>query len=234
MTALESMRGAVSIDWAPMPTARENAALYAEAMAAYTRDEFASECLPPPSGTACWSTNVSPDSPPSWYKSASNAADSRETGGGSDDARGKRATDNIVAAAVAEQRVEGTGIAGEGSECYDNACVGSSREEYHPVAGAAPPGVLRASSLLHDAVELGGRALAAAAAAGGDGHGGVAAMSGQGRGRAGVDWAAVALGLRFEGVSGLVSELEKILAVQCYARPSLGFVFSYVNVANLL
>lgn len=50
--ALESMQGALSVDWASMPTSRGNAAAYAEAAAAHLREDFASEFTPPPKGNA--------------------------------------------------------------------------------------------------------------------------------------------------------------------------------------
>lgn len=49
---LESMRGAISMDWSTMHTSRANAAAYAEAAAAHLRGDFVSEFAPPPAGTA--------------------------------------------------------------------------------------------------------------------------------------------------------------------------------------
>lgn len=70
-------------------------------------------------------------------------------------------------------------------------------EEYRAVPLDVPGGVLRAAALIFDAVELGGRILAAAAAAGGSGRR-------RGERTGGVGWAELAEGVEFEGLSGKV------------------------------
>ncbi|CAB1101135.1 unnamed protein product [Ectocarpus sp. CCAP 1310/34] len=204
--ALSSMSGALSIDWALMPTSRTSAEAYVDPAVALGRESPASDFFPPPAGDA---SPVVPGSGPSGPRGTppSPAACGAGGGGGSSsspaggacsapwspccdtsgyrsDGRGGGAAVGVVEEDV-DVDVDETNRWGGGG---GRVCPGAAGDYRSSPDDGVPRGLLTATALMFDAVELGMRVLAAAGRRGG--------MVGDG------GWAGLAAGVGFEGLSG--------------------------------
>ncbi|CAM9285282.1 unnamed protein product [Ectocarpus sp. 13 AM-2016] len=207
--ALSSMSGALSIDWALMPTSRTSAEAYVDPAVVLGRESPASDFFPPPAGDASPVVPVSGPSQPRG-KPPSRAAYGAGGGGGGIspdggacsapwspccDSSGHRSDGRGGGAAVGVVQEGGDGD-GDGDETNrwggggGRVCPGAAGDYRASPDDSVPRGLLTATALMFDAVELGMRVLAAAGRRGGRvGDGG---------------WAGLAAGVWFEGLSGKI------------------------------
>lgn len=219
------MDGALSMDWAPMTSSYANMASYVEAATALHREDFASRFMPPPTGSAAVPTTLTTATAPRPAALATAAATPPVSAGPGDATASSRppsaaaqgvtlggGTDSPTSRNSAAVHPTGTDPSAAGESSCNGAALQQGSEglekryagaddgeggEYIAVAGFAPAGTLRGASLVYDAVELGGRMMAAA--------GVLEQERGRGmQGRAAVDWVEVAQGVTFEGLSGTV------------------------------
>lgn len=194
--ALSSMSGALSIDWSSRSTSRTNAAAYAEAATTHERESFAAEFTPPPGGNA---------SPLRSSCSSVNATYRRRRRGFhqgvsvSCDEIGNDSSENIPSSSDSKGDDESKDV----EECHREGSTGG----YEAVPPNAPVGILQAAALMYDAVELGGRLLAAAGGPDTE-WGAEVETKGELDGRDGWNgsdgWSGLAADVEFEGLSGTV------------------------------
>lgn len=199
------MSGALSIDWALMPTSRPSAEVRLDPAVALGRESLASDFFPPPAGDA---SPVAPVSGPAGHRGTPRSRDACGAGGGSSrddgacsapwspccdtsdrhsDGRGGGAAAGVVGEG-GDGDVDETGRSGGGRD--RSVCRGAAGDYRASPEDGVPRGLLTATALMFDAVELGVRVLAAAGKRGGRvGDGG---------------WAGLAAGFVFEGLSGKV------------------------------
>ena len=216
------MSGALSIDWSSSSTSRANDAAYAAATAAYYRESFAAEFAPPPAGNAspmrapCSSSEDGGEVVggavsyrDECYSKPSNRGQHRQfsflsrldtiTGDVGTSVEGVFSRGGGDGHGGDNGDSDGDDAASEGgNERLPAAC---ERRRNHTVDGnghgavpaGAPAGVLHSAALMFDAVELGGRLLAAGAEVG---------VDQVCRSRGG--WAGLASAVEFEGLTGTV------------------------------
>ncbi|CBN74841.1 Tyrosine kinase specific for activated (GTP-bound) p21cdc42Hs [Ectocarpus siliculosus] len=202
--ALSSMSGALSIDWALMPTSRTSVEACMDPAVALGREGLASDFFPPPAGDA---SPVVPFSGPSGPRGTPPSRAACGAGGSPDggacsapwspccDTSGHRSDGRGGGAAVGAVEEGGDGD-GDGDETNrwggggGRVCPGAAGDYRASPDDGVPRGLLTATALMFDAVELGMRVLAAA---------------GRRVGRVGDGgWAGLAAGVGFEGLSGKV------------------------------
>ncbi|CAM9627599.1 unnamed protein product [Ectocarpus fasciculatus] len=200
--ALSSMSDALSIDWALMPASRPSAEARVDPAVALGRESLASDFFPPPAGDASPVVHVSGPSGPRGTPPSRAVCGA---GGGSLDSGACSAPRSPccatsdgrgggAAAGVVQERGHGGGDetsrwggGGGGGGSVRPEAAGGYRASTDDVI---PEGLLTATALMFDAVELGMRVLTAAGRRGGRvGDGG---------------WAGLAAGVEFEGLSGKV------------------------------
>ncbi|CAM9500233.1 unnamed protein product [Ectocarpus sp. 4 AP-2014] len=205
--ALSSMSGALSIDWALMPTSRTSPKACVDPAVALGRESPASDFFPPPAGDASPVVPVSGPSGPRGTPPLHAACGAGGGGGGSSPEGGACSAPRSLCCDTSGHRSDGRGggaavgvveEGGDGDGDETNRWGGGGGRVCPEAAGyyraspddGVPRGLLTATALMFDAVELGMRVLAAAGRRGGRvGDGG---------------WAGLAADVGFEGLSGKV------------------------------